>query len=74
MSINELSRIALERASTAREAVKIIGDLATEYGFYGPGSGIETGAESLKIIDENEGFELEILASDTLGTSAIWVA
>jgi len=51
-----------------------MGDLATEYGFYGPGSGIETGAESLKVIDGNEGFEFEILASDVNGTSAIWVA
>ena len=31
--IMELQRIALERASTAREAIRIIGDLATEYGY-----------------------------------------
>jgi len=30
--------------------------------------------ESLKIIDSEEGFELNILSSDRLGTSAIWVA
>ena len=64
MSINELSRIALERCSTARCAVQMVGDLATLYGFYGENSGLETGAESLKIMDQNEGFELEILPSD----------
>jgi dipeptidase len=36
LSINELSRIALERASSAREAISIIGELATKHGFYGP--------------------------------------
>ena len=74
MSINELSRIALERAKTAREAILIIGDIAEKYGFYGPEGGFESGAESLKVIDKEEGFEFEILSSDSLGTSAIWAA
>ena len=51
-----------------------MGDIATKYGFYGPGSGLETGAESLKVIDGDEGFEFEIMASDEMGTSALWVA
>ena len=33
-----------------------------------------TGAESLHIIDAQEAFLFEILASDFNGTSAIWVA
>jgi len=28
-----------------------MGEMATEYGFYGESSGFETGAESLKVID-----------------------
>jgi dipeptidase len=74
MSINELSRIGLERCKTARCAVKVMGDLAMQFGFYGENSGFETGAESLKVIDNNEAFEFEILASDNKGRSAIWVA
>jgi dipeptidase len=73
LSINELSKIALERTQSAREAVKLIGELATYYGFYGPEEA-EFRGESLKVIDKNEGFELEILASDKDGKSAIWVA
>ena len=38
MSIDVLSRLAMERAKTSREAVTIMGELAEEYGFYGPGS------------------------------------
>jgi len=74
LSVNELSRLAMERATTAREAVLIMGELATRYGFYGPEGGIESGAESLKVIDGEEGFEFEILTSDSNGTSAIWIA
>ncbi len=34
ISTGELSQIALERAKTAREAIKIMGSLAEKYGFY----------------------------------------
>ncbi len=37
--IMELIRVALERCATARCAVRTMGDLAVEHGFYGDGTG-----------------------------------
>jgi len=72
-SINELSRVALERTSSAREAVQLMGDLAEQYGFYGASGSFEGSAETLLVADPNEGFVFHILPDDT-GASAIWVA
>jgi len=69
----ELQRIALERASSAREAIQIMGDLATKYGYCVSG-------EHIPVIDKNEAWVFEIWGpgplwkpgSDELG--AVWVA
>jgi dipeptidase len=53
--------IALERATTAREAVKIMGDLIEEYGWYGSG-------ECINITDGDEVWVAEFYGND------IWVA
>ncbi|CAM9381692.1 unnamed protein product [Ascophyllum nodosum] len=77
--ISELSRVALERASTAREAIQIMGDLAVKYGFYGsewdamdPFTYNEA-AEALVVTDPEEAWVFHILSDDT-STSAIWAA
>lgn len=73
LSIDSLSDIAMERASSAREAVALMGALAEEFGFYGESASFEGGSESLVVIDPSEGWVFHVLADPT-GTSAIWVA
>lgn len=49
-----LIRITLQRAKTAREAIKVIDELTKEYGYYSTG-------ESFSIADENEVWIMEII-------------
>ncbi len=59
--------IALERASTAREAIQVIGDLVDEYGYASDG-------ESFSISDPNEVWILEIIGKGEDDPGAVWVA
>jgi len=61
---SDLSRIAMERARTAREAVEIIGALIDEYGFS------TYGGNSHMFADENEGWVLLNFA----GGQGLWIA
>ena len=71
-SIDELTRVSMERASTARQAIQMMGELAEQYGFYGAGQ-FEGTAESLGVIDTEEAWIFHILPDPT-GKSAIWAA
>ena len=72
LSIDELSRVAMERASSAREAVSLMGALAVEHGFYGADS-FEGSAESLMVVDKHDAWIFHILPHPS-GASAVWVA
>ena len=63
-SYSDLSRIAMERATTAREAVEIIGALIDEYGYS------TYGGNSHMFADENEGWVLLNFA----GGQGLWIA
>ncbi|KAF0719434.1 Aste57867_1030 [Aphanomyces stellatus] len=78
LDITELSRIALERTTTARAAAALMGALAEQYGYYGADWGDEASAlaqagEALTLTDPKEAWMFHILPDDT-GASAIWVA
>ncbi|MEA1919602.1 MAG: C69 family dipeptidase, partial [Campylobacterota bacterium] len=63
---SELSRVALERTKTAREAIKLIGHLIDTYGYYGTG-------ETLPVGDTKEGWVIEMAPSPE-GEGGLWVA
>jgi dipeptidase len=63
-SYSDLSRIAMERATTAREAVEIIGRLIDEYGYS------TYGGNSHMFADENEGWVFLNFA----GGKGLWIA
>ncbi len=63
---SELSRVALERCRTAREAVELMGSLIEEYGYYGTG-------ETLPVADPYEAWVMEMAPSPD-ETGGLWVA
>ncbi len=62
-----LMRLALQRSKSAREAIKVIGDLVSEYGYYSTG-------ESFSISDPNEVWFFEIIGKGGKELGAVWVA
>jgi dipeptidase len=70
-----LTLVAMERAATAREAIQIMGDLGTTYGY-----GFNDGGEMLAVSDPDEVWIFEIMPVGPLWTpesgkpGAIWCA
>jgi dipeptidase len=55
MKMETLTELAMERCITARCAVQLMGDMGSQYGFYGePMGGFEEAGEALTIADPNE--------------------
>ncbi|MFW6104022.1 MAG: C69 family dipeptidase, partial [Bacteroidota bacterium] len=67
MDYGSLMYITLQRAKSAREAIKVMTTLVDEYGYYSTG-------ESFSIADPNEVWILEIIGKGEYGPGAVWVA
>jgi dipeptidase len=65
--IEELERIALERCTNARDAVRLIGDLVKQYGYGDWG-------ECITIADTEEVWQLEIFGEGLLKKGSVWAA
>jgi len=63
----DLMQMALQRAKTAREAIKVMTNLVDEYGYRSPG-------ESFSIADTKEVWIMEMIGPDSGGHGAEWVA
>jgi dipeptidase len=63
----QLMVITLQRARTAREAIKVMTDLVEEYGYASSG-------ESFSIGDKEEAWILEMIGTGKGGRGAVWVA
>ena len=59
--------LALQRAKTAREAIRVMAELVAEYGYYSSG-------ESMSIADPEEVWIFEIIGKGPGNTGAVWVA
>lgn len=64
---NELSRVALERCTVAREAIELMGQLVDEYGYYSTG-------ETLLVADVDEAWVFEVCAVPDNEYNAVWAA
>ena len=74
MDYGSLIHIALERATTAREAIKVIVDLANTYGYYSSG-------ESFSIADKDEVWVMDLIGKghklvngENVRKGIVWVA
>ncbi len=67
MDYGSLIYIGLQRATSARDAIKIITSLMAEYGYYSEG-------ESFSIADKNEVWILEMIGKGKGEKGAVWVA
>ena len=65
--IEELARIALERCSTAREAIRLMGDLVRQYGYGDSG-------ECLTIADKHEVWIFEVFGEGPKKIGGVWAA
>ena len=67
MDYGSLIYIALQRAKTAREAIRVIADLTAEYGYASSG-------ESFSIADRDEAWIMELIGKGSFGKGIVWVA
>ncbi|MCK5651867.1 MAG: C69 family dipeptidase, partial [Gemmatimonadetes bacterium] len=65
--IENLQAIALERTSTAREAIQLIGELVKEYGYGDYG-------ECLTFADSKEVWHFEIMGAGPMEVGGVWAA
>ncbi len=65
--IENLQAIALERTSTAREAIRLIGELVKEYGYGDYG-------ECLTFADSKEVWHFEIMGAGPMEVGGVWAA
>ncbi len=67
MDYGSLIYVTLQRAKTAREAIRIMAELVEEYGYYSSG-------ESFSIADPDEVWILEMIGKGEEEKGAVWVA
>ncbi|MBP5341620.1 MAG: C69 family dipeptidase [Bacteroidales bacterium] len=65
--IEELERIALQRCTTARQAIQLIGKLAAKHGY-------ADGGECITLADRKEVWQMEIVGCGRTEIGAVWVA
>lgn len=67
MDYGSLIYITLQRARTAREAIKVMAELTNKYGYFSEG-------ESFSIVDKNEAWIMEMVGKGTEQKGSVWVA
>ena len=66
-TVEELQRVALQRCKTAREAIKLIGELIEKYGYGDAG-------ECITIADPKEVWQMEMIGAGHDQIGGVWVA